>query len=465
MKKYNLLLIFTFLLVFIPVSSAFAIDLPCIGCGSPVIPDYDSRLSLFDGFENSIPVCGRDLYITDAGFVTTNSSYHRICLSGTRPNISTLVEYAPYVTRFEYKIKNTDTKYYYWVFSPDKVNYGNGLESFVPYISSDGLFVSNSEFYISLLPESGFITTSDGNIIALKNYYSTSLPSGYHCSNTNSLSNTNTFCDSLSTKSVGKADGISFVFNNDNPYFDISIKSNYDLYKYNGSSTSGSSSIISGATTKHEFDTDIDISIPTDYYLLLVPKKTEEFSSIIWTDSNFVYEELYYDRNYGTYSKISAGAVNEIGFGAMGGFNWINWKFTFSSLDLSADKVITIYNHRKDANLNVKLYSSDFYYRLMYKDSSEFCVGDICYKNNYDKLKNDAYSSGEIKNSYSITDYDDGISFIKNIPNLFKDFSSTFVFLGTLFTLTFSIFSGIIANYFYIIFGLMIIMLIIKILK
>lgn len=366
------------------------------------LSDYESGISIFDD------------YTSDGGLPPCYAKYSDLhCNEGTIPNI-------------RYAYENSDFKYYLRVLYIDK---DTGITYYRFYLTTAPLKIrmnpSSSQYAI-------FYTTNDDSSFYYIKWSKSERITYYEAS--------------------GQID----IFNSDD--YDFSIATNYDLYYWD------SDDIHTSATTGHEFYTDIDITIPKDNYVLLVPKKTVEFSSYLWTDSNFAYEELYYDKFNNTYSKVYGGGFNEISFGSPNSFNWFRWEFSFNDLDLSFNKVLMLYNHGQ-SDLHIKIHSSDFYHKLMSSNSSDLCVGDICYKNDYDNFKDFSYSTGSINNKYYVEDYDDGLSFIKEIPNIVKDFTKSFAFIGTLFTTLFTIFTGTISNYFYIIFGLMIIMLIIKILK
>lgn len=434
MKKYIFILLGV-LTIFFFDNSVFAFS----------VKDYNSKLALLDEFENIIPVCKR--------------GFGNLCSDNTVPNLEKVLEDFPFLIRYEYKIKDSDEKYYVFEFynTLPYIDGYNKLNQECYSIDINNNCQGGSKFTISLLPENGYITMKDGTIVALNANYD-SVNVGF--ANPSKLYNVNTVSGYFEfNNSYFNSDLTTFYFDySNNPYFDIKILTNFDLKNTDDN-------VIIKETVGHVFETDIDITVPIDNYLLLIPKKSEEFSSYLYTDSNFAYSEMYYDNLKNTYSNINGGGFNEINFGSLGGFNWIRWEFSFSDLDLSFNKSIMLYNHSSTSELHIKIFSSDFEYKLMDSKSSDFCIGDICYKNDYDNFKNFAYSTGEIKNQYDTGDYENGLSFIKSIPSMITDFTKSFAFIGLLFTTIFTIFNGSLANYFYIIFGIMIIMLIIKVLK
>ena len=404
MNKYNKIL---FLVIFI-----LSIFLITDEVNAFTVADYEPGISLFDDYTqgSGLPLCASEY---EGSF-----TYEPLqCSNGTEPNI-------------RYAYENTEWKYILRILYTDK-------ETSITYY----------RFYLTTQP------------LVIRMNPSSSQYAMLYKENSDNLTMFKIEWFNNTRQTIRDDSSQIDIYNEQLDKYDISIATNYDLYYWN------SDEIHTDATTGYEFQTDIEITVPINNYLLLIPRKTTEFSSYLWTDSNFAYSEMYYDEINSTYSNINGGGLNEINFGSLGGFNWLRWEFSFSELDLSFKKVIMLFNHSSTDDLHIKLFSDDFYYRLMNSSSSDYCVGDLCYKNDYDNFKNFAYSTGTIKNKYDTEDYENGISFIKQIPNMIKDFTKSFAFIGTLFSTFFVIFDGSIANYFYVIFGLMIIILIIKILK
>lgn len=408
--------------------------------------DYDSRLSLFDSHENSIPLCDANVTVYDNGVLREDTATHTVCKKGTVPSITTLIEYLPYLIRYEYKIKNTDTIYYVWIFYNEK-----------PYIDSYNVVNNNqaSYFIISQLPE--YITTVDGSIIPLNATYKSM---SYRSYGVVSVYNSNTILGNFEFNNSYWNTMLNFYFDySDNPYFDISVSSNFDLVR-----KSDNSIVVDSSTgTSYNFNTDVDITISPDEYLDLIPKISSDFTTNIYTNNFFSFDYAIYDKYEKTYSTIKSGALNEVNFSALGGFNWFNWNIQFSGLDLSLNPIISIFNPN-DTELKVKIHSQYFDYRIVNKNTGEYCVNGICYSNRYDDMYNLGHSFNYISD-FNSDSYNDGLNFIKDIPNMIKSFVSSFAFIGTLFTTVFTIFTGDLLNYFYVLFGIMIIMLIIRVLK
>lgn len=421
-----------------------------ISDGTAINTEYDPRIALFDNVINTIPRCDDDYFVSPEGSISkvqigTNVKF---CSKGAEPDVKKIVDHLPYIVRMNVKLKNTDISYPVFYFFKDVPVIINGS-----YCSS---FSKTPRFIINYIPDdnSDFSSKVSSREYAFEShgnhfYYFYINMIGYNDSriyfNKSYMSNTSVTLDNL-------------VYGLSNEYFDFDYATNFDLYDYNDS-------LLINKTYEHEFDTDTDVAIPKDYYLFLVPKKREEYSSYFYTDNNFAYTFDYYDKLANTYSSIDRGALTQINFGSMGGFNWFRWDVNYLDADITFNKTIRIFNPNEQT-LNIKFNSSDFYYSLSAKGSPDFCVDDlnICFKNNYDDLNSFGHSF-EYKNIYDNGDYDSGISFIKSISNLVKDFSKAFSFIGLIFTSFFSIFNGPIANYFYIVFGLAIIILILKVLK
>lgn len=422
-----------------------------ISDGTAVNTEYDPRIALFDNVINTIPKCNKDYFVSSDGTITTTQIGDNIkfCSKNAEPDINKLVDYFPYIVRMNVKLKNTDISYPVFYFFKDvpKVDETN---------SNYYYFTDIPYFIINYIPDdnSDFSTNVSSKTYAYEKY-----GNHYYYFNSNMIgySDSTFFLNkSYSSALVGYLNNLLYKSSND--YFDFDYATNFDLYTIDAE-------LINSKTIQHEFDTDTDVAIPKDYYLFLVPKKREEYSSYFYTDNNFAYTFDYYDKLANSYSSVDRGALTQINFGSMGGFNWFKWTVNFSDTDITYNKTIRIFNPT-DQTLNIKFNASDFYYSLSNKGSSDFCIDDlnICFKNDYDDLNSFGHSF-DYKNIYDNGDYDNGISFIKSISNLVKDFSKAFVFIGTIFTSFFTIFNGTIANYFYIVFGLAIIILILKVLK
>lgn len=432
------------------IFSFLGISQTAISDGKAVNTEYDSRVALFDGLENNIPRCDDDYYVGDGGIFTAHvSGTTSICSKNTQPDIKKIVDHLPYILRVDIKLKDTDISYpifYFFKDVPTIVNKHSDSHlgfSEIPYFTINFIPNDDSDFYTKVSSKK-YYGYYNNNIY----YYNVNMY-GY---------NNDEFYYNKSFATSGVGDLNSIGYSSTNEYFDFTYSVNFDLYD-------NSNTLLINKTDEHVFDTDTDIAIPKDYYLYLLPKKREEYSSYFYTDNNFAYTFDYYDKLANTYSSIDCGALTQINFGSMGGFNWFRWDVNYLDADITFNKTIRIFNPNEQT-LNIKFNSSDFYYSLSTKGSPDFCVDDlnICFKNNYDDLNSFAHSF-EYKNIYDNGDYDSGISFIKSISNLVKDFSKAFSFIGLIFTSFFSIFNGPIANYFYIVFGLAIIILILKVLK
>lgn len=396
--------------------------------------DYDPRVSLFDGLENSIPVCDNEIEYT-------NKSY---CKSGTVPDIKKIIEDYPYLIRF--KITDNSTNNFYYIFGFYE---SDNVSSYECYGENSTCFpvIKSPKFTISMLP------TADKDSSFYNNFtsYPYVFPS-FHPSSPYSSILYIPFSVSRPTSVSGNQWYYFYTKTNDN--YSVELDTNFNL-------------VLDGLTSNFVngpiFDSNIDITIKPGYYVDLIPKGTDDFSSHIYTNNFIYFDYSIYDRYNKTYSSVNSGALNQINFSALGGYNWLYWNIDFDSTTMSLNPIVSIFNPY-DTDLIVKIRSQDFYYRIRNKESSEYCINDICYVNRYENLYNNAHSYTYTSDFYD-EDYNSGLSFVKKLPNMIKDFTKSFSFIGTLFVSFFTIFNGSIANYFYIIFGLMIIMIIIKILK
>lgn len=396
--------------------------------------DYDDRLSLFDGLENNIPVC--------------DNSYGNYCNSGTVPSIKKLIEDYPYLIRFKVIDNITSNSYYIFGFYENENDildtscWGDG-STCLPIIDSPN-------FTISMLP-----TADKDNSFYSALHSSPYVLGTFHPSNPNYNLSYVPFSTSRDTSGAGYT--WRYLYTKVNNKYSIELDTNFELKSENLNSN-----FISGPT----FDTDMDITIKPGYYLRLFPKPTSSFSSYFLSDNNFLYNYSIYESDSNTIiSSNQYGKLTQINFGSLGKYPWINWSFEFTNEDILSNKFLELYNSNENVDLHIKFFSNDFYYYLLDANSSCTSVNGMCIPNNYNNLYILDNSLGEVKNTYDNGDYDSGLSFIKEIPNMIKDFTKSFAFIGTLFVSFFSIFTGSIANYFYIIFGLMIIMLIIRVLK
>lgn len=421
-----------------------------ISDGTAVNTEYDPRIALFDNVINTIPRCDDDYFISSDGTISIVQIGDNVkfCSKNAEPDINKLVDYLPYIVRMNVKLKNTDISYPVFYFFKDapKVDETN---------SNYYRFTDFPYFIINYIPDDNSVFSTN---ISSKKYAYERYGNHYYYFNSNMIgySDSKFLLNKSYLLSVGYLNDLLYKSSND--YFEFNYATNFDLYTIDAD-------LINSKTIQHEFDTDTDVAIPKDYYLFLVPKKREEYSSYFYTDNNFAYTFDYYDKLANSYSSVDRGALTQINFGSMGGFNWFKWTVNFSDTDITYNKTIRIFNPT-DQTLNIKFNASDFYYSLSTKGSPDFCIDDlnICFKNNYDDLNSFGHSF-DYKNIYDNGDYESGISFIKSISNLVKEFSKAFVFIGTIFTSFFTIFNGTISNYFYIVFGLAIIILILKVLK
>lgn len=391
--------------------------------------NYDDRVSLFDGLENNIPVCEKE--------------YENYCKKDTVPDIKKMVDDNPYIIRFTIKINSTGNEYYIFGFY-------NELHLNELYRDYDKGSLSTPTYTISMLPKYGIDESFDSAFPSSPQLLAPYSPNSEY-STLQYIRRNKTW------RSHVLGDQWYYFYNYTNPNYTVSIDTNFDL-----DLDSIDYTLVKGPT----FKTDMDITVKPGYYLRLFPKHTTSFSSYFITDNNFLYNYSTYDKDSNTIlSSGQYGKLTQINFYALGGYNWFNWQFDFTDNDIASNKFLELYNSNNNVDLHIKFFSKDFYYYILDKNSNCTSINGMCIPNNYNDLYLLDNSLGQVENIYDSSDYDNGLSFIKSIPNMITDFVSSFAFIGTLFVSFFNIFTGVISNYFYIIFGLMIIMIIIKILK
>ena len=408
------------------------------------VSSYDVSIALFDRFGNDLPTCNTDLYITednDGNYgINRWSGITKLCNSGTSPSLDKIKQYFNYYFRVNYKNHWTDDEYHIFLI------YGSN-----PLVYEDSwghISLSSPDFVISTFPDNYELYNSNGTVI----YGNTKRTVNYRQLNYYSFDDSIGYGTFWPNSSLYLSD----LNNEYNDYLDVtSISTNFEFTGYSGNNVSFD------YVNSFEFGTDTDVSIPVKNYLLLVPKKNIGFDTYIWSDSNFLLREDYYYNN--SYEKVTGIALDEIKFEALNEFKWFRWDYSFSLADLNKNKVLKIFNH-SDNVLIIKFKSEDFYYYVINEETSDIVVNGVTYPNDWENLNN-LSSKHTIKNTYDFKEYTDVINYMHDLPTFLESFSRSFVFIGSMITSIFTIFTGELLFYYYILFGLMIIMLIIMILK
>lgn len=409
------------------------------------VSSYDVKIALFDEFGSDLPVCNTDLYITENNEgnhgINRYSGITKLCNSGFSPSLDKIKQYFDYYFRINYKNHWTDEEYHIFL-----------IFDSIPNIAEDSLgnkyFATPPSLIISTFPNNYELYNSNGTVI----YGNTRRDYNYTRINYYSFRDDVYYGTSWYNNELWLHD----LNNEYNDFIDVdSISTNFEFTNYNGNN------VTFNTVTSFEFGTDVDVTIPMKKYLLLVPKKQLGFDTYLWSDSNFLLREDYYEN--GSYEKVTGISFDEIKFEALNEFKWFRWDYSFSLEDLQKNKVLKIFNHGNNV-LNIKFKNEDFYYYIIDENSSDVVVNGVSYSNDWENLNNLA-SKHTIKNTYSFNEYSNIIDYINDLPTFLESFSRSFVFIGTMISSVFAIFTGELLFYYYILFGLMIVMLIIMILK
>lgn len=467
MKK-NKFYIFSFLLLvlcslILPFSYVSA---SVLTPGRFVQHDYDSSVSIFDKYGNDIILmsnCDSTYYFDSSNNSISVNSGKKICDSSHGVSLDNIKKYF---------------KYYIHVSYQDEVD-GSEYDTYLVFVNQPYLKIYQKDGYTK-----GVLTDSFGNVnglqgmVLLNHYGYTSIHlvsdsslsdfrAGFSGINGNAYSGKtylNGFIDWYGTNPEHNSFSFSNHHNFDiynlvnyhSDYTSISVHSNFDLMYLN------SDDIYVAGSNGFIFNTDSDITVPSHSYLLLLPKKNTAFTSYLWTDTNFLYQYSESDC-ISSYNEVSGGGFDEISFGALNGFNWFRWDFTFSSADINNHRILQLYNH-SSSDLHIKFFSDDFDYYLMKENSGSVSYNSCIYNNNWNTL-NEIASHHVINNSYSVDTFNDGMDFLNSLPNLISSFSKSFIFIGDCVSSFFLLCSDEMQIYFYLIFGLLIIISIISVLK
>lgn len=477
MKKKLFIILSIISIFFFNIDFVFAFELH----------SYDTSVSLFDKWGNDLPVCNDNFYYSYTAGPYSSAQYPyvvngyptdtQVCSRDLSPSLNQFKDVLPYHTRIDY---TTHTGFTFSVMlatpsplviagngpvnpnyrgSPGSLKYihewldSNGV-SHVSYTLPEGLI-------FILAPNSCILTDSDtGDTYNCYSGYVNQTSSGGYFREWNNIGISSPSIQGWTTNTIDAhyPHYINYDFIMNSNLYNARFVTNYDLIDVR------SNQVAVSKTEGFEFNTDKDLNIKYEEYALLIPKHNNSFNSYLWTDSNFYYDLSYFNSNTNTYdSQLNAG-FDSISFGYLNGFNWFRWDFSFSSQDLTNNKVLRIFNHNEGKDLNIKYFSSDFDVRLMNKDSSNYTYNGVTYTNDWENLKNNS-SQHIINNTYSVDMFNDFSTYTRNLPNLITSFSHAFVFIGTLITNAFNLFDSEMLTYFYVLFGLTIIMLLIMVLK
>ena len=430
------------------------------------VPPYDDSISIFDKFGYDLELydtCYRDIYYawnSDTNYVLSNfndglgtySNVVKLCSQGSSLSVDKIKEYLPYHIHFSYSDKGSSNKYDIYVFSPHELVLYNGELKAISdnryrdyYIIVTIPRLENCYFNVNGTNRSCNLTAyNDNNYFGFNNH-----DSWYGFSD-------NYFGKALYTGYQPKIT-IYNDYNSISSYADLEITSNYDI------KDSSDNSIITGATKGFIFNTDSEIIVPYQYYAYFIPKKNSGFNTYIWTDSNFHYDEFYNNDNGGKIF-LETGGFDVISYAALNEYSWFRWDYYFSDNDINAHKSIRIGNHFSEKNLTIKYKSTDFYVYLMDSNDNAISVNGVTYENDYNDWWSRA-SQHNVKNVYTFDYEEDTTDFLKDIPGMLRNFGSSFAFLGLMITTFFTFIATEIGSYLIILFGFMIIMLIVDIMR